>query len=421
LNGFRVTGSRPRFRAPRWIAFVGPLAAVTIVLYSWKLDQAPVHLTHDEVFFALHAESVAVNGTDLNGRFLPVFFSDRTYEAGREPLSIYLTALVLKLLPLSETAIRLPAVLVGVIDVILMFFVSRTVLGSAALALAAAALLALCPAHLFYSRLALDVVYPLPFLLGWLWLFLRFEEQARPWLLFASTFVLSLGVYGYASAELTSPAYLLLTCAVIVLGRHSHPRRVCAIAIAGFAVGLLPFVAWHLVHPERYHDVIRAYAIYDAKLSPLQGARDLATYRSIGDRVGAYWNSLSPSFLYFFGDSSVPDSTRRAGVFLLPTFALLGGGLYSFIRGPRSNTSWTIVAGFFLAPLAAIVEPVVATRRILAIVPFGILIAMYGWRLFASRFKYGPHLVALTCALSLYHFVAFYADYLTEYRLRSAE
>ena len=125
----------PHASAPRTLRSLWPaallmvLVAVTFVLYSWRLDRAPIYLAHDEVFFGLHAQAVSVNGVDMNGRFLPVFFSDRTYQAGRDPVSIYLTALTLKVLPLSERAIRLPTVLVGLLDVILIFAVARRLVG----------------------------------------------------------------------------------------------------------------------------------------------------------------------------------------------------------------------------------------------------------------------------------------------------
>ena len=406
----------------RWapVACLIGLAIAVFVLYRWQLDRAPVYLAHDEVFFGLQAQSVSLSGSDLNGRFLPLFFSDRTYEPGREPISIYLTALMLKMSPLSEQAIRLPTVLVGLVDVVLMFFVARRLFHSDLMALCASAFLALSPAHFFYSRLAVDVIYPLPFVLGWLWLLLRFVEHTTDRLLFASTFVLGLGVYGYASAEVTAPALLLVTCAAATVNRKGSRGRACGVAVAGFIVALLPFLVWHAMHPDRYRGVIKAYGVYDPKLNVLQGLKDVATYSAIGDRVGAYWASLGPGFLFFFGDPSVADSTRHGGLFLLPMAALIAVGLYSLVGHLRSAANWVIVAGFLIAPLASMVNPMLTTRRVLIIVPFGVLIAMDGWRYLASRSKFGVYVIGLIGVLSLYQFAGFYSDYLTDYRLRSS-
>jgi len=50
---------------------------------------------HDEVNFALQAQSVAATGRDTNGRLLPLYFSETGFEAGRDPIVIYLTAATL--------------------------------------------------------------------------------------------------------------------------------------------------------------------------------------------------------------------------------------------------------------------------------------------------------------------------------------
>lgn len=49
------------------------LAIVTLMLYTWRLADAPVHLAHDEVLFALNARSIATTAHDLNGLFLPLY------------------------------------------------------------------------------------------------------------------------------------------------------------------------------------------------------------------------------------------------------------------------------------------------------------------------------------------------------------
>jgi predicted membrane-bound mannosyltransferase len=97
---------------------------------------------------------IQMRGETRSGWFMPVIF--------------YAIALVLKVLPLSEASVRLPSVIVGLTDIVLMFFLARRIFKSTTLAVASAAMLALTPAHFILSRYALDYLYPLPFLLGWL-------------------------------------------------------------------------------------------------------------------------------------------------------------------------------------------------------------------------------------------------------------
>src|SRR5438128_2337287 len=94
------------------LALLAPMLAAVTVLYTIRLSDAPIYLMHDEVMFALHADSIARTGHALNGDRLPLYFSEPGFQAGRDPLIIYLTAAVLRVLPLSESTVRLPTAIV---------------------------------------------------------------------------------------------------------------------------------------------------------------------------------------------------------------------------------------------------------------------------------------------------------------------
>ena len=60
-----------------------------------------------------------------NGTFMPLYFHMPTIGANVwfHPMIVYLTAIVLKLLPFSEVSVRLPSVIVGTIDIALIYLV----------------------------------------------------------------------------------------------------------------------------------------------------------------------------------------------------------------------------------------------------------------------------------------------------------
>src|SRR5258708_6990122 len=100
------------------------LGLAALAVYAPFLSYSPIYLPHDEVFFSLQAHAIATSGRDLHGTAAPLYFPIlRGYWA--QPLVVYFTALFLKLLPLSETAIRLPSVTVGVADVVLMYLAAK--------------------------------------------------------------------------------------------------------------------------------------------------------------------------------------------------------------------------------------------------------------------------------------------------------
>ena len=100
---------------------------------------------------------------------------------------VYFTALSLKVMPLSESAIRFPSVLVAVANVILVYLIGKRLFGRVRLALLGSALLVLTPAHFIHSRIAMDYLYPVPFVLGWMLLLLIFIERKALPIVFAAT------------------------------------------------------------------------------------------------------------------------------------------------------------------------------------------------------------------------------------------
>ena len=393
------------------------LAVISVSLYARRLQYAPVYLASDEIKFALQARSIAETGRDLNGQFLPLYFSEPGFSAGRDPISIYVTALFLKVLPFSETTIRLPTALVAVLDVIVMFFLARRIFKRELLATLAAALLALTPGHLIYGRSAVDVLYPLPFLLAWLLCLLAFLERGRLASLFAATMLLGLGVYSYIAFMVMAPLYLLFT-AIAIWERRSP--KVYLVAAAGFLLPLTLLVRWYVQHPTQYNDLIGAYRLYDTRLNPLQGIKDLSSYFSIGVRSAVYWDFFNPSFLFFSGDSSVMNSTRLAGVFLWPVGVFLIVGIRrALVR--QSPLDILLLAGLLTSPLAAVLLAEVALRRALVMLPFVIVIATSGIEVMivSRRLAWRLAAVALLVMLPM-QFRAFYLDYMGDYRVRSS-
>src|SRR5262245_66258263 len=108
---------------PAIAATIAAVAIVVLVLYTWRLGDSPMYLFHDEVFFGVQAHAIATTGRDTHGRYLPLYFE--VYDGyWFQPIIVYFTALVLTILPTTEATLRLPGAIVGVVDVILMYFVA---------------------------------------------------------------------------------------------------------------------------------------------------------------------------------------------------------------------------------------------------------------------------------------------------------
>ena len=401
------------------------LAVTTFAIYAWHLASAPVYLAHDEIVFALNAHSIAASGRGMEGSLFPLFF----HVGGNfwaTPVNIYLTSLFLKILPLSATTIRLPSVVVGVTDVVLMYFVARKLFAREWLAVLAAAILALTPSHMLHSRLGVDHLYPLPFLLGALLCLLLFLESGRVSRLVAAAALLSVGAYTYLASLVMMPVYFALMLLTIWLKRERSPRTYIA-AVVGFALPLLPLVLWLALHPAQYGQQVRMYNIYDSsRLGPLQGIKDLLSFFSLTVRVAVYYNFFNPVMLFLSGDASVLMSTGRAGVFLLSLAVFLPVGIYRAMSGGKAGPQdpavrLLLLLGFVAAPIAAVMVGEVRINRALVILPFGALLAALGVEsLVASRHAFVRVAAVVLVALLPWQFYGFYRDYLTDYRIRSS-
>ena len=369
-------------RRTTWRVLAGVvLLAAAVVLYARHLDQAPVYMSPDEVIISVDAHSLATTGRDVHGAYMPLYFKIQMRGEERSgwfmPVIFYAIAGVLKVLPLSETSARLPSVLIGVTDLLLIFFIVRRMFKCDWLALASAGMLALTPAHFILSRYALDYLYPLPFLLGWLLCVLTYLETGRTRTLFVATLLLGVGFYSYIAAVVIAPIYILFTGALLFNARK--PARDYAVAAAGFALPLLMLIPWLVGHPTAFADTANRYDLYNTNhMDALQGLRSFLSYNNIEERAGIYWSFLNPSFLFFTGDAQMPFSTRSIGVFLLPASALMIAGICFAIRRPTPS-HFVVLLGFFVAPLAAVLVPENSEIiRAAAMLPFGVLLATMG-------------------------------------------
>lgn len=392
------------------------LAVVTLV-YGWRLEDVPVYPTADELIIGLNGHALATTGHDRRGRWLPLFFQiDEFRLKGTiwyQPVIMYATAGVLTIAPLSEWAIRLPAVLAGLVDVALMFLIVRQIYQRTALAAAAAALLALTPAHFVHSRFAMDYILPLPFLLAWLLAQVHYQRSRDARFLFAATLALGLGLYSYIAAVAMMPIYLAMTA--WLLWRNGAPARHYAVAAAGVALPLTLFVAWLAGHQTIVAETFARY--------------DLANPERLGwiGRISLYWGYLSPSYLFFSGGSEQVFAPRTTGVFLLSLAPLLAVGIYRAVRS-TAPIDRVVLVGFLTAPLAALLlDAEGAINRSLEVLPFGVLLAAGGLDLILPKETHEQgarrRRLAIAIALvvaSLVQWRGFVADYFGDYRIRSA-
>ena len=337
------------------------------------------------------------------------------------------------MLPFAEWVIRLPSILVAALNVVLLYQVAVRVFRDQRLAWLAAGLLAITPSHYINSRIAMDYVYPLPFVLGWTLCLLIYLERRSPRILFLGGTLLGIGVYSYIASVVMMPIYLAFTWLMLYL-HTERPLRASVLATIGFAWPLLMLPVWLYYHPAVLQETLGRYGVVNAELANNFRGKPLAEilaelraplrFSGLTGRVSLYWYFFDPSFLFLSGGyANVVNSTRHVGVFLLPFLALLPLGLWRLIKAWREPVNTLLLFGFVTAPVAAclVVPEPYAIDREMPVVPFGVLIATVGIGWLLSGAQRWQRIAAVSAlVLGVAHFALFLGDYYLDYRGRAA-
>jgi 4-amino-4-deoxy-L-arabinose transferase-like glycosyltransferase len=403
-------------------ALVALACAGLAVLYYYRLADSPIYLAHDEAMFGVASHEIATHGRDVDGQFLPMMMPmNGVY--WNMPAHVYLTAAFVRVAGLSEGVIRASSATASLVAIILIYAFCRRVWRHRGFALLAAGMLALSPALFIDSRLSTDHHYPLVAIGLWLICLARYvEDQAKDRWLGLAGVSLGAGLYTYGASVLLMPIYVALTG--LLLWRMDIRRaRPYVILGAAFAVAVLPFALFLLTHPGYVGSVANTYKVYDAnRFNALQGAREILNWTSLGARADVYFSYFNPSMLFFSGASSLVQSTRNAGFFLVPFLILLPGAIVYVLKRDVPWHAWLALAAFFATPLAAsIVDEHGAVQRVMSLAPFAAILVAY----LVMQLTHGSRAwlragAWMLVAMMPLAFGRFYADYLGDYRQRSS-
>ena len=236
---------------PRKTLWLALSLAAAFALYAVNLGRAPIYLHEAEVLFALHAHSIATTLHDTNGRLLPLYFQMPSIgeNVWFHPVIVYAMVPFLKVLPVTEAAIRLPSVFLGLTDLVLDLPDREAPLSVGAMGARRGRILRLTPAHFIHSRMAMDYLYPIPFVLAWLLCLMIYIEHRRPWMLFVATSFLGIGFFSYIASVILMPIYVLMTWLALYQSLRGSTRTY-VVAAAGFAWPLVILAIWVWFHPS---------------------------------------------------------------------------------------------------------------------------------------------------------------------------
>ena len=389
------------------------LILVAFFLFSYRLDKVPVHLNQDEMEFSLNAYSIAKTLRDQDGRFMPFYF----WHLGDfwiKPVTIYLTAIFLKFLPLTENIIRLPSVFAGLISVSLIMILVQKLFRKTLYTLLAGVMAITTPMLFIHSRILLDHIFMVPFILLWLVFLKLYLDKRKALFIFLSGFSLGIGFHTHYSAEIFMPLYVLAT---LFLFRKDLGIKSSLVFIFGFILPLLPLIPWLLKYPDTLLRKVGYAGAIDPSIDVQKGIWGVFNPARLTSFLSSYLSYFNPKLLFISGDKSLIHSTQKHGAFLFPFAFLFVFGFLNIILRKKDTLSKLLVFGFLTYPIAPALlnEPMRIVRGI-SVIPFVILISFYGVSyLLETKEKLLKALLVGILVFSFLEFLFFVRGYFTEY------
>jgi hypothetical protein len=305
------------------------LAGITLLLYAFHVSAVP--LTTEESAFNNRAQSLRA-GTP------PLFFHLRE-EHWLQPIGVYANAAV-RAIGGDDVSGRIASVVVGAINVALVFLIAHLLTGRGLVGIFVAAILMFTPAHWSIAQLGTDAIFPVPLVLLWLWGSLSFFKFDRG--LPVAAAVLGLSVYSHPSGPLTAVFLWMLT---LIVARRRNPARL-VVSTLTFGVAWLPAAAWFYRHPETYADTFGRWFVFAAHLrNPIDGLLAFFNLNTLGTRAALYWQFWDPSWLFFrAGDAAAP--------LLMIAAPFIGIGLYRSARLVSRESGALVIGALAIVPLA---------------------------------------------------------------------
>lgn len=291
-----------------FLAFL--LVAVGVFVRIFRFGQVPGGLNQDEAFAAYEAMSLMRDGVDSAGYAFPTYFV--SWGSGMNVLESYLAIPFFWLFGVSETAFRLPQLILACISLPVFYAVCKR-LWSEKIALVGLGLLAISPWHIMLSRWGLESnLAPALLLLGFFF-FLKGIEKGG-FLLPAALFY-GLSLYAYSITWLTVP--LMLICfgsyALLAGKRPGLPWVLGACLI--LALLALPHILFLMIQQGWISEIRTAFLSIpkmtamrtgEIAISNLWSADSWKTYLSLllFQTDGLVWNGIT-GFGMFYGISTV--------------------------------------------------------------------------------------------------------------------
>ncbi|NJM97268.1 MAG: hypothetical protein HC800_08890 [Phormidesmis sp. RL_2_1] len=395
----------PKGGAKVYNALVVFLLIGVVVTRLFQLAEIPTGLYADETSIGYNAALIAQTGLDEHGTPFPIYF--RAFGEYKNPIYMYLTALIFKLFGISAFNLRLTSVLFYLPALLLtLFLVSKAFNRNKAIELYTLAGFGFLPVFFMLSRISFEVISQLTWITAAnLCIWILFNESSVPVnhgleaglpkaglpkaglpqtatkrsvnFLGAALCGLILGssIYTYSTARLLS-FLTIISLWVIYLKRENI--KTLAIITVMFLASLIPYIVFTLTHPGATTERFLSISYIDDPIPVIEKVQVFV--RSLFK----YW---SPDFLVIHGDPNLRHGTGYGGIVFYVTLVLFGIGLVSLFWGKKLNRfNIFLLVNLLMSPLAAVITSAGAPHALRSVLLgyYLFLISCYGMALLSN-------------------------------------
>ncbi len=354
---------------------------LALAIRVYKLDSIPPSISWDEAAVGYNSWTIANYGKDEYGKTFPFYF--RSFGDDKHPIHVYITALSIKLFGLNEFSTRFPSAFFGVMNVLLLYLLTRLLFGSSIIGLASAFFLAISPYNIHFSRFNHEANFALFFFLLGLVLFFFSVKRGKKLLPFS---VLSFAIcfLTYHPCEVIVPTLFIIL--LILYWKKIIQQRIQILysALIGVTFLIIIFLNPPLLGLARVNQTsLNLREVENTQLFKLTKSELLGKMNLVA--IQYTWH-FTPPFLFFTGDKNPRLSSQTGEFYKLDTIFLLLGFIYLIRK--RTKESTFIISWALLAPLpsALVAESPHAARAMFMMGSWHIIAAL-GFYQFLSIFK----------------------------------
>jgi 4-amino-4-deoxy-L-arabinose transferase-like glycosyltransferase len=330
------------------------------VLRLIGLSHFPAGLNADEAALGYNAYSLMLTGKDEHGHPWPINLE--SFGDFKPAFYSYMLIPFIKVLGLTELAVRLPSALFGIAAVWFIYLLAKELTDSR-IGLISAFLLAVAPWHLHFSRGGWEVNVAITMLLAGTWAFLKWTKNLKIINLTVCILAYALSMYTYQSARLLAP---LLGIGLVLIYRKTLMAKINQSIVALIALVLLLIPLGYTTITSDAGSRLAGVGLL-ADEGPVNRANELRGQhinmnsfpsRIMHNRVVGYsiaflknyMDHFSGDFLFVNGDVIQRNKIPETGLLYLTDLIFIIAGIIYLLRKSNNPIVWLWLV---ISPIAA--------------------------------------------------------------------